>query len=234
MPAERYFFEGELIEGSLMRLEEQEFHHLAHVMRAQIGETVEVVNGSGQLAQAQIKSLEKRQAELSIISVVSEHKSPFEIILAQAIPRLNRLDLILEKGTELGMTQLWLFPGTLSERKKISEQRLKRLRTITITALKQCGRLYLPQITLKPPIGQWDTLSLPSFFGDLNPSAPPLYNVWTPDQGIIFFIGPESGFTDDEVTILDQLGAKGVKLHQNILRTDTASITALSLITHML
>lgn len=237
MPIDRFFYDSPLTPQQEVHLEGKEFHHLVHVTRAKPDEVVELVNGKGQLAYASLKKTEKRHATLDIEKVLEEPKPSFFIILAQAIPRISRLDFIIEKGTELGLTELWLFPGHHSERKNLSENQLDRLRAITIAAMKQCGSLYLPKITLKPSLSKWESIQFPSFFGDLSPDAPPLFQTWQqhpPKDGILFFIGPEGGFSDEEEEILRNFDAKGVKLHHNILRTDTASLAALTLISQML
>jgi 16S rRNA (uracil1498-N3)-methyltransferase len=143
----------------------------------------------------------------------------------------------LEKGTELGMSQLWLFPGQRSERKQLTESQLEHMRATSIAAMKQCGRLYLPSIELKPPLLQWQKLNSVAFFGDLSSIAPLFNSVWkelTSVSEVLFFVGPEGGFTVDEERKLHEIQVQGVRLHKNILRTDTAALVALSLITHEL
>lgn len=235
MPNDRFFVDSDLKPGQLVDLEGQELHHLVHVMRAEVGDTIELVNGRGGLADARLERLEKRRVVLHIETGETFPKQSVEIILAQAMPRINRLDFILEKGTELGMTQLWLFPAKLSERQELTPHQLERMRAITIAAMKQCGSLYLPQIIVKPALSQWQPPSYTSFFGDVNPAAPQFATMWkTPDRGVLFYIGPEGGFTAEEEGYLRQLNASGVHLHPNILRTDTASLVALSLISQYL
>lgn len=167
--------------------------------------------------------------------MVTEAPPPYRLILAQAIPRTNRLEFILEKGTELGMTEIWLFASARSERRNFSEHQEARLKNITIAALKQCGRLFLPTIVMLPQIKDWPKLPYPAFFGDTQPSAPILASAFQKHDGcqeVLFCIGPESGFTPEETTLLQTHGANGVKLHPNILRTDTAALAALSLLSH--
>lgn len=234
MPADRFFVKTSLTSGQIIKIEGLEFHHLVHVMRTAIGDIVEIVNGSGVLAEGTLQSIEKKSASIYLDKIISQSTPPFQIILAQAIPRSNRLDCILEKGTELGMTQLWLFPGARSE-KKITT--LERLNSVTTAAMKQCGRLDLPHLELHPELKKWTTLPFPAFYGDLNPSAPTFEKAWKenpPQGGAIIFIGPESGFNEDETKKLQSLGAQGVRLHSNILRTDTAAVAALTLIHHWL
>jgi 16S rRNA (uracil1498-N3)-methyltransferase len=232
MPAERYYLTGSLREGDQIQLEGQEFHHLAHVMRSEPGDDVEIVNGEGYLGNARVKSFVKKHGVILTVNEVQFHaKPPYRLVIAQGVPRHNRLDTILEKGTELGMTDLWLIGTDRSERKELSEQQLERLRGVMIAAMKQCGRLYLPDIryfsSLQDPGLAFEGQS---YFGDLDPNAPTIQSVWQPQvKEVCLFIGPESGFSPSEVDQMRSQGVNGVKLHDNILRTDTAAIAALAL-----
>ena len=234
MPAERYFIENLPIEAnSQVILEGQEFHHFLHVMRNVPGNEIELVDGQGKLAEAKVEAIEKKHASLKILTITESPAPSYAIILAQAIPKFNRLEFILEKGTELGMTEIWLFPSARSEKKSFSANQLERMDAIIISAMKQCGRLYRPSILIRPPLVQWPKPTLECFYGDIEPTASSFFTRWQsakPSQGVVFFIGPEGGFSTEEVQTLQTLGATGVKLHQNILRTDTAALSALSLI----
>jgi 16S rRNA (uracil1498-N3)-methyltransferase len=237
MPAERYFYLQDFHKSETFSLEDKEFHHLIHVMRTRIGEEIEFINGKGQLAKGHIVSIEKKRANVVIEYVYSSSPKPNELILAQAIPKLNRLEFILEKSVELGATEIWLFPSTLSEKKSFSENQLQRFHAILISAMKQCGRLFLPSLKIMPPIASWNNLPHPFLFGDTRNDAPPLlknYNRYLNFQTVLFCVGPESGFTEEEVSLLTAKGGEGVKLHENILRTDTAALSALSLLSHFL
>jgi 16S rRNA (uracil1498-N3)-methyltransferase len=234
MPIERFFLPETFKETQETTVEGQEFHHMAHAMRIKEGQEIELINGLGQLAKGKVTSLQKRSATVEICEILSEEKRGAEFILAQAIPRINRLDYIIEKGTELGMTQLWLFPGERSERKELSIAQQERAQAIAIAAMKQCGRLFLPLITLKPALVKWDApKSAASFFGDLDSRAPYFANLKIDQkQNLLFYVGPESGFSEKEENFLREfLKAEGVKLHNNILRTDTAALVALTLMT---
>lgn len=237
MPAERYFLDHSFKPNDHYELKGSEFHHLAHVMRTRKGETVELVNGKGALAQATVRDILKEKAILTIDQVYQEPDQPCRLILAQAIPKPNRLDFILEKGTELGVDCFWLFPGQYSAKKEFFPHQLERAQTLTIAAMKQCGRLTLPNLILQPSLDEWPSLAeMSAFFGDLESEAPPFEEAWkklnSPSYPILFVTGPEAGFSKQEVHILRERGATGVKLHPNILRTDTASIMALSLLSH--
>lgn len=237
MPSERYYTSSSLAIHQNILLDPQESHHLLHVMRGREGDQVELVNGQGSLAQASVSLVKKHSATLSVIGVENTPQPSFDIVLAQAIPRINRLDTILEKATELGATQIWLFPGEKSERKTLTDHQIERSKQLTISAMKQCGRLFLPKLKILPRLEDWKSPLQNAFFGDLQPNTPLFETEWkncSPQKQCIILIGPESGFTQNETRQLVCLHAKGVKLHQNILRTDTAPLLALSLISHWL
>ncbi len=221
MPADRFFAHTPLKNN--LTLEGEEFHHLAKVMRVRLGETIELVNGQGEIAKAKVISLSKTNCELKILSHKKAPLPEQTLILALALTRPASLEWTLEKATELGATDFWLFPGDQSEKKK---PQIHRLETIVINALKQCGRLYLPQIILKPPLDQWQPPSGSLFFGDFSTRAP-LKGPF--DKTVTFFIGPEKGFSPAETLLLkEKFKAHPISLHENILRAETAAITALS------
>ena len=233
MPVERFFCHTPLRRDTTVSLTDKEFHHFAHVIKGQEGDSVELIDGKGALAIATVTTVKKNQAALHIKELNISEPPSFKIILAQAVPRTPRLDFILEKGTELGATDFWLFPGDRSERLSLSEHHLLRMQTITISALKQCGRLYLPNLIAMPKLKEWKMPAWTMFYGDTNPDAPWFYDAIEDSKmkkGIIFCIGPESGLSDSETKALQSMGAIGVKLNDFILRTDTAALSALSLI----
>lgn len=236
MPAERFFLHSPLQKDSTYLLKGTEFHHLTRVMRIREGESIEAVNGAGVLAIAKVFRIEKNEAMLVIEEIIlQEAPNNCPIILVQAIPKPVRQDTILEKATELGASQIWLFPAELSVKKTFEPHQMERLEAIVISAMKQCGRLFLPDIKIMPPLTKWTEMPGSAFFGDVEGTAPLFSTVWKQCEKrfpVLFFVGPESGFTEQEDKKLRTLGAKGVKLHQNILRTETAPLVALSLIHH--
>ena len=232
MPAERYYVEQTLNSGDTITLKDNEFHHLARVMRTHKGDKVEIINGKGILVEAIVEDILKDRAHLSISTITEQTAPEIRIILAQAIPKPNRLDFILEKGTELGADEFWLFPGKNSLKKDFSPDGIKRLKSQTIVATKQCGRLFLPEIKILPELEKWKEIQGTAFFGDTDPNAPLFSERWNSaslTSPVLFFVGPESGFTDKEIRFFKDRGVQGVKLHPNILRTDTASLLALGL-----
>lgn len=239
MPSERYFLDRAFVKNDVQELRDAEFHHLAHAMRTKKGDKVELVNGKGSWARAIVRDILKEKALVVIESTLQEPLTPPRLILAQALPKPSRLDFILEKGTELGVDLFWLFPGCYSVKKELSTHQLERAHAIALAAMKQCGRLTLPGIILKPPLAQWSALTnVTLFFGDLSPDASSFSDVWSSlplkSSPIVFFIGPEGGFHPQETSLLRHQGGMGLKLHPNILRTDTAALAALTLFSQRL
>lgn len=224
MPAERFFTDLPLKKREKVLLEGEEAFHMVRVMRVRVGDDIELINGKGLLATATVLTAHKESVELSLNDVQSQPLPPPALILCIALPRFPRLEFIIEKGTELGTNAFWFFSGERSEKEALSDHQSTRLRHLAIAAIKQCGRLDLPEIALKPSLNKWSKPDGVLFFGDTRPQAPPL----TPSakHPVFFFSGPESGFSPSEIALLESWHAKGVSLHKNILRADTAPIVA--------
>lgn len=232
MPANRFFCSDPLVIDSMATVREVEHHHLANVMRCEIGSLIELVDGKGTLAAALIEKRGRHETIARVKSVAKEMAPQKKFIIAQAIPRPSKLETIVEKCTELGMDELWLFPGKKSEKGTITPSQEKRMIAIAIGAMKQSGRLYLPKIVVKEHFSKWkEKPSGALFFGDLAKEAPTLLSLSreNKEEKRIFFIGPEAGFSNDEEEMLRKIGAVGTKLHSNILRTETAPIVVLSI-----
>lgn len=233
MPHDRFFIDESFSVEQTLSLEKEELRHLM-VMRIAPGETVELVNGRNQLAEAQVETVSKTSAKLKI-TALSEGNPKKKFILAQALPKLARLEWLVEKAVELDVSEFWLFPSSHSEKNSLSANQIARLKHIIISAMKQSGRLDLPEINIFPSIDRLPVNQGSFFFGDVRPDAPSFLDIWkkTPkfSEPMVFFIGPEKGFTEKEINFLvKEQGACGVHLNANVLRTETAAIVALALL----
>ena len=229
MPDKRFYIDSKLTLQTTYKIKGKELHHLYHVMKSQIGDTIEIINGKNVLAQAQIENLSSKEAVISITSIDTSPLPKKLIFLAQALTKPFKLDLIVEKTVELDVHGIYFFPSTFSEIKTLSKNRLERLRTITISAIKQCGKLDLPPLFMLKDLYSFSSIEGQFLFGDFRKKAPLLSSSinLSPSKPIFIFIGPEKGFCDKEIDFLENtLHAKGVSLSQNILRAETASIAA--------
>lgn len=233
MPKDRYYYQGPLVKGKKIELATHEAKHLVKVMRTQVGDSFEVINGCGELAQCTLDEFDRRTARGTVEKVQRVKQTKPSITLLQALPRFNRLDAIIEKCTELGMTELHLFPGEKSERKNLSSQQKERVLNLSIAAMKQCGRLHLPSVDIMESLDKRSMWPSPLLFGSVASDAKPLWgalNSLSPQDKISIAIGPEAGFTSSEEDILLKHGGVPIKLSDSILRTDTAPIAALAVI----
>jgi 16S rRNA (uracil1498-N3)-methyltransferase len=222
MPADRFYYDGSLTKGTTILLNETEQQHL-RVMRIAVGEEVELVNGKGALARGKLTALDKKQVSFHILeSHLSPPLSP-QISLGIPLMRPNKLDLIVEKGTELGAAAFYFYPADYSEKSELSTNQLQRLRALSISALKQSGRLYLPSFQI---LARFEELFLgaPVLYGDTRATTGP-----TKTASALFITGPERGFSPKELALLSQKGT-GVSLSPCILRAETAPLAALSLL----
>jgi len=223
LPDNRYYHpEYPYQKNQSLLLEEGEHTHLARVMRGCAGETVELVNGRDQLAKARITTIEKVSTTLLLEKVCDQKPLLPPIVLVQPLIKQPKLEYIIEKATELGVSTFMLFPAERSEFKEISPQKLTRLRTITISAMKQCGRLDLPHLEVCPSLARFSFPQTNAFFADLGAEYLKSKDL-NASSPTYLFVGPEKGWTENEKTLLSQ-NAKAISLHPHTLRAETASI----------
>ena len=216
----RFFTPFPLTENSPIRLDDEELHHLKKVLRVRPGDEMEIVDGKGTLAHV------KYETTISLISLQKTDPPPKKTILIQAIPEKGHLEIIVEKGTELGITEFWFFAAEKSKLTEFSLNLLTRLNKITISALKQSKRLFLPTIRSNVKLTDIQNPPFDLYLADPKGGA---FKATQNSSGII--IGPESGLTKREIDFfLNSAKAVPVTLSKNILRAETAAICASFLI----
>jgi len=226
MPHHRFFADD--LQHPTVTLGEKEFHHLKHVMRLETQEEVELIDGRGHLALGIITQMSRQSATVEITALHHEPKPrPLRYL---AIPYLKpaNSDLVIEKGTELGIDTLIFFPCERSEESLRSSLKIERLHHLMISAIKQCGRLYLPETLFLNGLEELKTLHIPLYFchldEQLNRLAIPI------NDPTCVVIGPEKGWTAKEVDLLkNQIKATPITLGPTILRAETAAIAAAAL-----
>lgn len=218
MPHNRFFVDQNLNKGDEITLQDAEFKHF-HVMRVQKEDMIELVNGKGQLAIAKVHTKEQKKAKVKIYSIQEEIQSQ-RYVLALAFIKTPLLEWVLEKSTELGITEFWLFQGEKSLSIRLSQSKLHRFRQIFISSMKQCGRLFLPTLQMYDSLKELPSFPGTKFYGEIT-TTKILKKVSSPSMMVI---GPESGFSKNEKTFLDQNHFQKTRLHKNILRAETAAI----------
>tara|TARA_B100001029_G_scaffold166376_1_gene158762 strand:- start:3 stop:704 length:702 start_codon:yes stop_codon:yes gene_type:complete len=223
----RLFFKESLSLNSILKLDKSQSHYLSKVMRLNIGQSFSLFNQSGEW-EAKIKEVSKGIVEFSVIKKIRSAKNEREIWLAFTPIKLNYLNLMIQKATELGVTR---FIPILTERTIVRKLNEKRINKIIIEASEQSNRLKVPSLDklTKLDIFLRSNQNTNIIFGDLNTSNKKidLKN----KEPICVFIGPEGDFSIKErESILKLKNIIPLKINNNILRSETAAISMISIV----
>ena len=223
----RLFFPESLSLNLISKLDKSQSHYLSKVMRINIGQSFSLFNQSGEW-EAKIKEINKGIVEFSVIKKLRSANNERDIWLAFAPIKLNYLNLMIQKATELGVTK---FIPILTERTIVRKLNDKRLNKIIIEASEQSNRLKVPKLEKILKLNEFLKLNQNTniIFGDLNTDNSK-FNFKSSDQ-ICILIGPEGDFTVKErENILKLKKLIPLKINQNILRSETAAISMISII----
>jgi 16S rRNA (uracil1498-N3)-methyltransferase len=232
MPANRYYTPQDISKGSNILLESDEALHLKTVMRNQVGDAVELVNGKGLLGYATVLEISKKEVVLKI-EHLERHPEPRSVELGIGFLVQDRLDLLLEKGCELGLTKISLIKTQNTSKGGFTDGQIERMRRVLIASLKQSGRFWLPQIDLVPSLEDFLDERVFTYFGDIDPTSPPFFEAFDLNTPFKLLVGPAKGFSKEEVLFLKgKKNVFGVYLNQAILRAETAAILMVGLATH--
>lgn len=221
------FFLSQTPTEDTARLEGDEARHLARVMRAKTGDTVELFDGQGTSWTATVQAIQRNHVSLRLDQKQSETISNKPIItLAVALPKGDRQKWLIEKITELGIDSLVPLTTTRSVAEPTAAA-ISRLQRGVIESCKQSGRNRLLEITQPQSLHNLLTTSSASLRILACPDGTPMQSILLkPIDNILIAIGPEGGFTDEEIRTANASGFAQMSLCQNILRIETAAIAA--------
>ena len=223
----RLFFQESLSLNLISKLDKPQSHYLCKVMRINIGQSFFLFNQKGEW-EAKIKDINKGIVEFSIIKKLRSANNEREIWLAFAPIKLNYLNLMIQKATELGVTK---FIPILTERTIVRKLNDKRLNKIITEASEQSNRLKIPKLEKILKLNEFLKLNqnINIIFGDLNTDNSKI-NFKSSDP-LCILIGPEGDFTVKErENILKLKKLIPLKINHNILRSETAAISMISII----
>ena len=224
----RLYHPENILENSTSLLSKEHTHYLVNVMRAKRGGNVNFFNKNGEWL-SEIVFLEKDRVEVKFLSKIKENTNTLNIELAICLVKKNAMEIILQKATELGIRKI--IP-IISERTEVKEINFERANKIVIEATEQSNQLEPPQIS--EILNLKDFLNINRnkiFFADINSDYSLEKKDFKEGETATVLVGPEGDFSPAErELILNGSTAVPFSLSKNILRTDTAVISAISLV----
>ena len=227
----RLFFPENLSTNLSLTLDKSQSHYLTKVMRINIGNNFSLFNQNGEW-EARITKITKGIVEFLIIKKIRSKDIDKEIWLAFAPIKINYLNFIIQKATELGVSK---FTPILTERTIVRKINEKRINKIIIEASEQSNRLKVPKLEEMVKLDNFLKLNQKTniIFGDLNTNNTKLHVKNT--EPLCILIGPEGDFTEKErEKILKLKNIIPLKINENILRAETAAISMISIIAFQL
>lgn len=213
---------------------------MRRVLRLGPGDRVTLFDDAGWEHEGVIRFVGERSGEIEILrSYEANYESPMEITLAVGLTKGEKMDLVVEKATELGVRTFVPFISArtvpkLSQDKV--EKRVRRWQKIALSAAKQCGRTGIPvilglchlrELVKQPATG---TLKLLFWEGEEQQTLNHVYATASDVQSIIVVVGPEGGFSVEEANLARECGFKPVRLGHRVLRAETAAVAVLSVV----
>lgn len=244
MTSNRFFIRKDQLQFPFAVLSGEEHHHLRTVSRIRTKDQVWLFDEHGTSYRARVDEISRTSTHLFILEKKKEKIPKTRITLAQALLKVKKMDLIVQKLTELGVTTFipMITSRTVIKIDERAEKKQTRWEKIVIEAAKQCGRSLLPDI--QPP------LHLESVINDrketeklfLSDKAErylkeillfqPSIEASFPPSSVIILVGPEGGWTEEEETAILKRDFKAVNLGQSTLRSETAAIVSTAMINH--
>jgi 16S rRNA (uracil1498-N3)-methyltransferase len=230
--APRLFVPADLSLGAEIRLTDRAAHHLT-VLRLGRSDAVTLFNGQGGEFAAELTRVSSKDARARVLSkVILERESPLSISLAQCVSSGDRMDITLQKSTELGVSRI---VPIASERSVVrlsgdrAEKRVAHWRNVVVAACEQCGRNRIPEIAPITDIADFlagaggnalRILLAPDAEATLKPMAPP--------TEVMLLVGPEGGLTAREREDADRAGFAPIRFGPRVLRTETAPLAVIA------
>lgn len=225
-----YFYHPDLSLGAEFALCDEESRHMTKTLRMKAGTVIDVLDGKGGVAKAELLSVPERrgQATARVLEFKTVLKPKTRVHLYVCPPRNNLLTQIIRQSTELGVASIQLMESeyTMSRPK---DKNLAEWERAALAACKQSGNAFLPEFpSVKSFSAALAACELPSYYGAVPEDADKLNRADDSPEDLAIWIGPEGGFSAAELAALKESGAKGICLGTWILRVETAVVAMMS------
>ena len=236
----RFFIDPNDVTETKATITGDEAHHISDVLRLKPGTVIELFDGNGKIYQAQIEQISKGRIENSIISKNNHSVASHHLAIGVALLTGKKMDLIVQKATELGITSIHPYISRHCSVKDRNPNKEERWQRIALEACKQCNRPTVPEC--KP------TTDFSTLLGDKNNSTKLIFwekelshtiadtfpaNTTLPTSTIAMF-GPEGGYSEEEIAQAVAAGFTPVSMGSRILRAETAVISGIAILQYLL
>ena len=241
----RFYIPPETWNIDALALDEAETHHAVDVLRMNPGDKAVVFNGRGAEATVEVATITRKSVTLKKLLQGKSAPIGCQITLAQAVPKGKNMDLIVQKAVELGVAAI---SPLISERTVVqveeddAARKQQKWQAVAIEAAKQCGQNWLPRVD--PPRSPKEFFSHPAkhdlmLIASLQPDAMHLKKFLAENTGkapksVLVLVGPEGDFTPAEIGLAKSHGCRPLTLGPIVLRTETAAIYCLSVLSYEL
>lgn len=233
----RIYVDQDLRVSENFLLNEYASHYLSKVLRMQTDRELIVFNGQGGEYSAVIREVGKKQVSIQINQFTEENRqSPLDLHLAIGISRGERMDWVLQKATELGVSQIIPLFTERTEVKIKGEKQDKKMQhwqQIIISACEQCQRNLLPALHEPQFIGDWLKRVTTEYRFVLHHRNQQSLNKIAKPESLTLLIGPEGGLTEEEIILAEEEKFQSLRLGPRVLRTETAPVAAISLVQYL-
>lgn len=239
MRISRIYYSEALTPNSVVELVDATAHYLLQVLRVRVGDTIVLFNGDGADYVADIQTVQKKKITVLIKTKLALSKeSPLKIHLGQALTRTEKMDWILQKATELGVTEITPLLTqhiSVSWQAKLWEKKQAHWQGVMVSACEQSGRNVIPQLHEPKSLDAWLAQQTSISYGmvldpNVNVKMLSLLNEHKKISHVHLLIGPEGGLSTEEITLAQNNGMTSISLGPRILRMETAALTTMSLV----
>lgn len=237
MRVPRVFTHQAIVTNSTLALAEPQSHYLSKVLRMQAGRELILFNGEGGEYTAEISAVHKKYIDVNVKDFSSENReSHLQLELAIGVSRGERMDWVLQKATELGVTKI---TPLLTERTEVklggerADKKMEHWQQILISACEQCQRNVLPKLSEPKIYSEWVTQCEAEFKFVLHHRDNQGLPKDKATQSVALLIGPEGGLDDDEIAQAITQKFSPLTLGPRVLRTETAPVAAISLVQYL-
>ncbi len=235
MAITRLFVRGDLQADQALQLDDEQSLYVGRVLRLRVGDAIAVFNGESGEFSATVSSLGKTSAAIAVgAALESSTESPLKVHLVQGVSRGERMDLIVQKATELGVKRIspvLTEYGVVKLDRSRAAKRREHWQKIAESACEQSGRIRPPLIDEPLSLKTWLGAKTPESDVDLIlrlDATAPMASLQPPRTKVCLLIGPEGGFSDTEYDDASVAGFTAVSLGPRVLRTETAAIAAIA------